>query len=165
MNECRLLHSDISSSKKERRRKLFGFTLVTTVYKSSLTTSHFTLTTCTQPHVWCTQLCYVCDVDVVAYITTVYWLHFLETIELNQWWLMKILRGGEFESPPPHGKKVPLGFSNSGNLWIARKKIIDLTFFSKGGHSYRFPSRQGAFPQFSRGGDVPLVLQGENVPP
>ena len=31
-NDCRLFHSGISISKKERRRKLFHFNLVTTVY-------------------------------------------------------------------------------------------------------------------------------------
>ena len=32
LNYCRLFHSGISISKKERRRKLFGFNLVTIVY-------------------------------------------------------------------------------------------------------------------------------------
>ena len=55
-------------------------------------------------------------------------------------------------------------FSYSGHLLVERKKIIDLTFFQKGGHSYRFPSRDGDVPSVFQGGGRPLDFPGEKSP-
>ena len=70
-----------------------------------------------------------------------------------QWRLIKISRLNFLEAARGARRKlwVPPGFwiiSNSGRLWVQRKKF---KIFSKGGNSYRFPSRGGASPQFSRG--------------